>query len=477
MANRTSRNAVIAGLVVAGCAAAGIFFVSGQGGSSLEQNAKLKAAEVLGQAARRALAADSQGLEGTHGSSANLIDREIEIRQLTDDIYLAIGVGNVTMITTPEGNVVYDTGLVIQAAEQRKLLREQASDGPVTHVILSHSHGDHAGGVKVWMDEGVEIIAHREFEEELRYLGELERFQHRRNRQFFPFMPDEPPNLGFLDWHDVVPTITVDDGQVYTFELGGKTFQVLGTPGAEGADNICLWLPDEKVLVTGDFFGPQFPQFPNIVTLRGEKVRKPIEYIRSLERIIALEPEMIIPSHFNPTVGRDEIMAGLVKMRDAVRYVHDETVAAMNEGKTVYEAMREIQLPPELELAQNHGPVSWGVKTIWEYYGSWFHWDTTTEMYPVPARDVYGDVAELAGEAALVERADRHLAAGRPVEALHLVEMALGNDPNYAPALEVRKRALLALKQRALDGHRVDYELNYLDHRLADTERRLADSG
>ncbi len=468
----SSKGAIAIGLVVVVSGFA-YWFVSGEGGSSLQQNAKLKAAEIVGQAARQRISDSAAGLEGTHGASVDLIKRPIEVRKITDDIYMATGVGNVNMITTPEGNVLFDTGLVIQAADQRKALRAEASEGPVTHVIISHSHADHVGGIKVWLDEGVEVIAHRELTEELRYLAELAPFQHERNRRLFPWLPEERPDLGFLDWTDIEPDVLVDADRDYTFEVGGKRFEVLNTPGAEGADNICLWLPEERILFSGDFFGPQFPQFPNVVTLRGEKVRKPIEYIRSLDRIIELRPAMIVPSHFNPTVGEEEIMASLVRTRDAVQYVHDETIAAMNAGKTVYQAMQEIQLPPHLDLPQNHGRVSWAVKTIWEYYGTWFHWDSTTELYPVPARDVYADVAEMTGVDTLLERARRYQNESDPVRALHLVEMALAGDPGNSDALTIRLEALTQLQSDAEEGLKNDYEIFWLEHRIEKTEEEL----
>ena len=66
--------------------------------------------------------------------------------------------------------------------------------------------------------------------------------------------------------------------------------------------------------------------------MRGEKIRKPVEYIKSLERIIELAPDMIVPSHKDPIIDKTVIMDGLVKMRDATRFVHDATVAGMNAG-------------------------------------------------------------------------------------------------------------------------------------------------
>ena len=68
--------------------------------------------------------------------------------------------------------------------------------------------------------------------------------------------------------------------------------------------------------------------------MRGEKIRKPVEYIKSLERIIELAPDMIVPSHKDPIIDKTVIMDGLVKMRDATRFVHDATVAGMNAGNS-----------------------------------------------------------------------------------------------------------------------------------------------
>jgi len=424
---------------------------------------------VIGEAVAKRLGS-SDG-EATHGSAVDLIQRPIEIREVAENIQYATGVGNTIMITTSEGNVLLDTGLVLQSASQLRLLKEQVSDAPIHYIILSHSHADHIGGTRFWTGEDTEIVTHKNFEEEQRYLSELEPYQFGRNRTLFPWLPawEDRPNLEMMRYGGIVPTITVDDWETYRFTLGGMEFEVIGVPGAEGADNIVLWLPQQKTLITGDFFGPQFPQFPNIFTMRGEKIRKPAEYIKSLDMIIALEPEIIIPSHLDPTVGAQEIREGMVRIRDAVQYVHDETVAGMNAGKSVYELMKEIKLPPHLELVQNHGKVDWAVKSIWEYYMGWFHFDSTTELYPVPARDVYADLASVTGNEVLLSLAQNYLAKGEPVKTLHITEIALAGDPQSAPALSLRQQALEELLVRAESGMQNDYEIYWLKSQMAQT--------
>ncbi len=463
--------AVVAALAVAG---AWLYFDE-QAAANLKKDAKLKAMEVIGDLAANNLAGGSSDGESTHGSAVDMIKLPIEVRKVTDNVFYATGVANTVMVATDAGNIVFDSGLVIQAAKQLRLLKEEVSDEPVKYVILSHSHADHVGGAQLWLEQGTEIVAHREFAEELRYLNELQPYLYGRNRTLFPWMPEQPGSIALLEYDAIEPTITVDDGDVYAFTLGGVEFQVIAAPGAEGADNVVLWLPQQKVLITGDFFGPQFPQFPNIFTMRGEKVRKPVEYVASLDRLIALGADIIVPGHLGPTIGTAEIRAGMLRIRDAVQYVHDETVAGMNAGQSVYQLMKEIKLPPHLDLVQNHGRVDWAVKSIWEYYATWFHFDSTTELYPVPAREVYADLAEAAGPEALHSLAHHYLQQDEPVKALHILEVALAGDPQDQSALLLREQALLRLMAQAEAGTRNDYEIYWLKYRLADTRaRRLA---
>ena len=446
-------------------------------GGEIKREAQIRALEKIGDVAAEQMAQSSGEGDDTHGSAVDLIDRPIEVRKVADNVYYATGVGNTVMVTTDDGVVIFDTGLIIQSAKQLRALREQVSDAPVRYVVLSHSHADHVGGTRLWQEPGSKVIAHRQFEEEQRYLTELDPYFYSRNRTLFPWMPEEPTDIGLLNYRGIVPDIRVEEGETYRFEVGGTVFEAMGTAGAEGADNLVLWLPEQKILLTGDFFGPQFPQFPNVFTMRGEKVRKPMEYVASLDRLLPLQPEIVVPSHFHPTVGAEEIASGMTRIRDAVQYVHDATVAGMNAGKSVYELMAEIQLPPEFDLVQNHGKVDWAVKSIWEYYATWFHFDSTTELYPVPARTIYADLGAAAGEEALLSLAQNYLNREEPVKALHAVEVALATWPDSPSALAIRERALQSLLEASEQGLRNDYEIYWLKARLADTRGRVAASG
>ena len=438
-------------------------------------------------------AGQNQDADARSGPAVDLIQREIKVTQPAPGIFVAAGVGNVALITTDEGHVVFDTGLALQAGLQKKALLAAVPDRPVTHVILSHSHADHTGGALLWaggadgasgangknganQTTGAEIIAHAEFTEEQRYLDELTPYLHHRNRILFPWLPPEPVTEGPFRYGGIEPHRTVDDGERYEFEQGGMRFVVIGAPGAEGADNILLWLPERRILLSGDFFGPQFPQFPNIFTMRGEKVRAPIPYLESLDMVIELAPRMIIPAHFAAPKGERAIMRGLKAMRDGVRHVHDATVAGMNAGKTVHQLMAEIDLPKGIELSQTHGRVSWAVKSIWEYYATWFHYDRTTELYAVPGTAAWPRLVESAGIAPFILTAQSFLTESQPLRALHILDIALTAEPANRLALELKLDALERLLRTASNegGLNNDYEIYWLRSRIAATKAALA---
>jgi len=430
---------------------------------------EIKALDKIGDIAVKRM---SENPEAKGSVAAEFINIPIEAREISAGIWQATGVGNTHLITTHEKDILFDTGLSTQVPKQMKALNGAVSDLDLSHIVVSHSHADHQGGVKFWAKNGIDIVAHAEFEEEQRYLTELQDYFWGRNKTLFPFMPDTPPKIGLIAYGGVEPTITVANGQPYKFSQGGVDFEVHALPGAEGADNLVLWLPQKKILFSGDFFGPLFPQFPNIFTMRGEKIRKPVEYIQSLETVIALDPDMIVPSHKDPITNKAFIREGLAKMRDATRYVHDATVEGMNAGKTVEQLMTDIVLPADLALTQEHGKVSWAVKSIWEYYATWFHFDKTTELYAVPQEAIYSELAKLAGTAGLLQLASNYNAQSEPLKALHVMEILLQAEPNNVAALEAKQEALEQLLASAGTLNN-SYEIYWLRARLRDVQSKF----
>jgi len=434
-------------------------------------------AEIAGNLASAYVAAHSELDERAPAETvAGLQHIEVAVDQPAPDLLRASGVANTFLIRTAGGHLLFDTGLATQAAKHKRLL-QQAAPGDITHIVLSHAHADHVGGTKFWLAQfpNAKVVAHAQFVENQRYLKNLEPYFWSRNRLLYPFMPEQPPDQGPFSYGGIVPDIEVAEGEVYAFRVGGIRFEAIAAAGAEGEDNLVLWLPERQLLFSGDFFGPLFPMLPNLFTLRGEKFRDPLAYVRSLDRLIGLGPQMVLPSHFDPVSGREQIGQAMRKMRDATRFLHEQTVAGMNQGKTLWQLMREVTLPPDLALSEGHGKVSWNVRSFWEYYATWFHFQSTTELYPVRIRELYPRIAELAGgPEALAAEAMHHLQAGEPEAALHWIELGLAMRPDHVGLLRVRSSALHKLLDRAY-AHGGNYsETGWLKSRIAATEAVLA---
>jgi alkyl sulfatase BDS1-like metallo-beta-lactamase superfamily hydrolase len=384
--------------------------------------------------------------------------------RINEAIYQAVGFGNAMMVVTSEGNVVIDTSIRAQAERSKTLLQAEDS-GPVKYIILTHGHGDHTGGVRLWKQAGTQVIAQKSHVEFMNYQARLNGFFARRNAAQFPGVSPEiglwPGNYGAK----IEPTILFDDH--FEFTLGGVKFELYHTPG-ETPDHLTVWVPKYRAAFIGDNY---YTSFPNMYTLRGTQPRPALDYIASLNKVLSLQPEIVIPSHGPAIHGNAEITARLTRYRDAIQYVHDAVVAGMNGGKDVFTLMREIRLPANLEVGEGYGRLTWSIRGIYEGYAGWFDGNPAT-MYAAPPSSAFPDLVELAGGPdRVVQLAMKHVARGEFVEALHLTDAALAADPHHTRALEVRLQALQKLREQSHNSN----ESGWLDNGIQKVKQRLQD--
>lgn len=411
------------------------------------------------------------------GDPAQVGANQTEALRISDQIYQATGFGNSFMVITSEGNVIIDTSGVAAAPRHKRLL-QAVNAGPVKYIILTHGHGDHTGGVNLWREADTQIIAQEEHVEFMNYQYRLRGIFGERNAAQFPGLygnrqanaqpsvqPNVQPMVAEADNYGatIQPNVLFDES--YTFTLGGLSFEIMHTPG-ETYDHLSVWIPELKAVFVGDNF---YGSFPNIYTLRGTKPRWALDYVNSLDRVLALQPEIFIPSHGDALYGNADINQIVGKYRDAIEYVHDATVTGMNAGKDVFTLMQEIELPSDLNVGEGYGTIAWTVRGIYEGYMGWFDGNPAT-MYAVPPADVYPDLVELAGgAAAVVTLAQRYLAADDAIRAMHTADIALKAEPANVTALEVRLSALeLQLRSSANSN-----ETGWLQFGIRETQERL----
>ena len=232
----------------------------------------------------------------------------VEVEPITENVFKIEGEGAIFLVNTDAGAVLIDTGTPYpQTLEQIAAIREVAS-GPVRKIVLTHAHSDHSGGLKHWKDRidsgEIELIGHHRYAYMARLQDDFLPYFKRRYKPLYPnrvTLGPEPPRV---HW-EMEPTREVYPGADYRFELGGVEFVVIAPEnGGEGEDGVLVWLPESRILFTGDLFGTLYPMFPNLYTVRGEKYRDPLDYIDALDLVLALRPEVIAHTHFRVIRGR-----------------------------------------------------------------------------------------------------------------------------------------------------------------------------
>ncbi|WP_374472318.1 MBL fold metallo-hydrolase [Phenylobacterium sp.] len=421
----------------------------------------LAVALALALAAPAAAQSQQGRLDGSSPVSAGA-DQTKALSFASGRIHQAIGFGNTFLVTTRAGNVVIDTSSAFNVPRHRELLRA-VSSAPVKAIYLTHAHPDHTGGVAAWKEAGTKVIGQAEEVEFNDYQTRLSGFFAARNAaQFGGRLPTAAnPNPG----NRAAPKLAdVLFEKEHRLKVGDLTFVALATPG-ETPDHLTVWVPELKAAFVGDNW---YASFPNLYTLRGTKPRWALDYVDSLNRVLALEPEIVLPSHGAPIQGRENVRRELTKYRDAILHVHDATVAGMNQGKDVYALMREIRLPPELEVGEGYGNLIWSIRGIYEGYAGWFDGDPAT-MYATSPAATAAELVRLAGGPDPVAARAQALAAEDPELALRLTSSALAVDPRHRGALAARRAALQALIARSKNSN----EAGWLRASLARTEAAL----
>ena len=80
---------------------------------------------------------------------------------LGNHIWMSPGVSNAYAVTTDDGRVIVNAGLVFEGPLHRKAFADLA--GPTRAIIVTQGHADHWGGVNSLRDADTDIVMHRNY--------------------------------------------------------------------------------------------------------------------------------------------------------------------------------------------------------------------------------------------------------------------------------------------------------------------------
>ena len=334
-----------------------------------------------------------------------------ELITVTDGVHVAVGyaLANSILIEGENTNIIIDTTGTEETAREVKALFDAINPNPVESIIYTHNHADHTYGATVFAEgSNPDIYAHSSTEIYLsRVIGILRPIiSSRSNRMFGNALPKEQvENNGIGPFLEIgrdgrkpgllYPTKTFTD-QI-EFEAAGHKIQLFHAPG-ETNDQLFVWLPEKKALFPGDNF---YKTFPNLYTIRGTPYRDLVGWVNSIDMMRYLEPEYLVPSHTRPIVGKEKINTLLTTYRDAIQFVHDQTVRLMNLGLDPNEIAEQLVLPKHLGdspyLKEFYGTPAWSAKNVFSGYLGWFDGNPST-LKPLPLKDEAEKMIQLSGD-------------------------------------------------------------------------------
>ena len=279
--------------------------------------------------------------------------------KVREGVYHAVGTGALTVV----GNsavIVNDDDVVIvddhvSPAAAHVLLEEvkQLSPKPVRQVINTHFHFDHAHGNQVF-GRGVDIIGH-EFTRQM--LTDNRSVNMPLFQNYLKGLPDAVADLrartaaakdpaakaklrtqltsaennlaSQKEFRPVPPNITLKTEM--TLYSGNREIQIRFLGRAHTAGDVVVFLPREKVVITGDFFTAALSNMSDGFV---------DEWVDTLENLKKLDFEVVLPGHGEAFTDRNKIDYFQAYLRD----VWTEVGRLKREGVSAEEAAKRADL-------------------------------------------------------------------------------------------------------------------------------------
>ena len=382
-----------------------------------------------------------------------------DIIELAPGIFTAVGyaASNVHMIEGAQTLTIIDTTETTKAAENILAAFRERSDKPIARIIYTHSHRDHISGADVFREgQDIPILASHLFKSDLvdvdpNLIAANKALMRRTFMQFgigltneerisLGVGPGDRPmqgmGAGFIKPNEIIH----HDCDI---DLDGIKARLIHAPG-ETDDHLIVWLPDHKILFSGDNW---YHAFPNLYAIRGTAYRDFQAWADSLTFMAELQAAILAPGHTRVVFGQAQVEEVLTTTRDAILHVMRETATGMDNGLSLDDICASITLPDHLAdkpwLQEFYGRVDWSARAFATGTLGWYD-GNPTNLNTLSSKDRAEEMKQLAGGLdALMQAAE---SATNPRWGLELCDhlLALGAD---AALLKAEKLEALAKEE------------------------------
>jgi cyclase len=266
---------------------------------------------------------------------------KIQETELAAGLHLIQGPGgNIAVLVGPDGLTVVDSGVPMRANDVFETVK-RVGGKPVSRLINTHWHFDHAGGNEVFARGGATVLATAATRKRLSTEQYTEVFKMKT--------PASPPIA--------LPTLTSDE---FDLHVGSEVLHLAAVPPAHTDGDLIVHFTSLDVIHTGDLFSNGF--YPNI---DGSSLGWIGGMISAADRILKLAgpKTRIIPGH-----GPMATAAELAAFRKMLVTVHDRLAPMLDAGKTIQEAIA-ARPTHDLDAAWGKGFFTGGMFTRVAYDG------------------------------------------------------------------------------------------------------------
>ena len=221
---------------------------------------------------------------------------------------------NLSFIVTTDGVLVFNAGGSYLVAKAMHEEIKKVTDQQVKYVVLENSQGHAILGSNYWKKQGAIIIAHVEADKEIRHRGE---------DIYARTLSVQKEKI--IGTKVVFPDLTFKEKM--PISMGNTQIELMHIGASHSPDDIQLWLPQQKILISGDtaFNERMLPIFSHT---------NAAAWIETWDKIEALEPALIIPGHGEPTD-----LATITKFtKDYLVYMRTEVEKVIDDDGGLYEA-------------------------------------------------------------------------------------------------------------------------------------------
>ena len=263
----------------------------------------------------------------------------MELKEIGTDVYACLqkdeGLGRSNSgLINRGGGLVVDTFWDLPHTRQLIDTYARVWTDPAARVVNTHHNGDHCWGNQLF--RGAEIIGHRLCAAYMAREAGPAMLQMLRGARDSadPAVAGFAQALAEFDFTGVEltpPTRLVDER--LDLDLDGLTVELLYVGPAHTAGDLIVHLPRQRIVFTGDVL------FRLCTPIGWDGTYD--KWIAALDRIVALQPEVVVPGH-GPLCGVD----GPQEMKAYLMYVRTEARAHFDAGRSVVEAAKRIDPGP-----------------------------------------------------------------------------------------------------------------------------------